>query len=217
MAIAMKLAARAEKSASALREKAARKPSRKAHKANGVRKPGGGDASSMSVVGTHHRPGESATVALGRHLYNLVTGGHEPSGKAKARLGQLVHWGYGMALASAYGAVRLPHRPRNLDLPGGLIFGLVLWAVGDELLVPLMGLSGSPREYPAAVHTRALAGHLAFGATAAATASALYRARVAGPGSLRSRTKKLTGTRRPENARYAFPRSRSPRSSTATR
>lgn len=137
---------------------------------NGAHKP-----RSMSLVGVQHRPDESATAALGRNLYSAVTRGKEPSGKMKHRLSQGVHWVYGLTVAGLYGAARTRARRDRPDISGGLIFGLGLWAVGDELLVPLLGLSDAPTEFPASFHAQALAGHLAFGAATAAAAHLLAK------------------------------------------
>ena len=48
-------------------------------------------------------------------------------------------------------------------LATGLAFGALLWAVSDELLVPLLGLSRSPARYPASSHVKGLAAHLVYG------------------------------------------------------
>jgi hypothetical protein len=53
---------------------------------------------------------------------------------------------------------------------GGLAVGVGLWLLGDELVMPLLGLTGGPTAYPAAVHVHGFGAHLAYGlATSAAT------------------------------------------------
>jgi uncharacterized membrane protein YagU involved in acid resistance len=47
----------------------------------------------------------------------------------------------------------------------GLPFGTLVWAAADEGLVPALGLSKSPAEYPLSIHAYALASHLVFGLT----------------------------------------------------
>lgn len=45
----------------------------------------------------------------------------------------------------------------------GLPFGAAVWFVADEIALPALGLSKKPTDYPAGVHTKALASHLVYG------------------------------------------------------
>jgi hypothetical protein len=130
--------------------------------------------SSMSAVGRHHGPEESATDALGRIFYeNLV--GRAPSPGTQRKLSWAVHIGYGLVVASLYGAVRggRDHGAARCVMSGAL-FGAGLWLLGDELTLPLLGLSDKPTAYPVGSHLQSLAQHLGFGvATAAATGALL--------------------------------------------
>lgn len=122
---------------------------------------------SMSLVGTHHFPGEKAPAAVGRIAYEKLRG-ERPGPLTREMLGNSVHLGYGLIMAGLYGLVRAGHR--GPDLIGGLAFALGLFVLGDELAVPLLGLSDSPTETPVREHGKFLVGHLAYGlATAAAT------------------------------------------------
>lgn len=115
---------------------------------------------------------EDATVTLGRVLYREIRG-REPGPETAEVLGSLVHYGYGALMGGIYGAVRADrHHP---DLEGGLAWGTVLWLLGDELVVPLLGLSEGPAERPIREHTRELAGHLVYGAGTAVATQALHR------------------------------------------
>lgn len=130
---------------------------------------GAENGESISVVGKHYRDGEPATAALGRLFYSRVAG-HVPAKKTEERLSNAVHWSYGLGVATLYAALK-PAR-----LPGwqsGLLFGLGLWAVGDELMVPLLGLSKGPQAHPLSTHASALLGHLAYGAAVGATVDAI--------------------------------------------
>ena len=126
--------------------------------------------SSISVIGEHHTPEESATDALGRIVYETVTG-RAPSPGAQRKLSWGVHIVYGLVVGSLYGAIR-GGRDRGVAraVLGGALFGAGLWLLGDELAIPLLGLSDKPTSYPATSHLQSLAQHLGFGvATAAAT------------------------------------------------
>lgn len=130
------------------------------------------DKRSMSLVGINHEPDESATQAVARITYRKLTG-RRPSQRQKQALGTVIHWGYGLAMAGLYGALRA-RRLRRPDPLGGALFGAALWVIGDELLVPLLGLSDKPTQFPVSVHAHALAGHLAYGAATGAVTGALH-------------------------------------------
>jgi hypothetical protein len=128
---------------------------------------------SVSLIGTQHREGESSTTALGRHVYAGVTG-REPDEDRKEKLGYAAHYAQGMTMGALYGALRADRERPYLDVAGGALFGLGLWAVADETVVPLLGLKDSFSSYPPSQHLQALGGHLAYG-VATAAASQLLR------------------------------------------
>ena len=132
---------------------------------------------SISVIGAHHGPEESATDALGRIVYQTVAG-RAPSPGTQRKLSWAVHIGYGLAAASLYGAIR-GGRDRGVAraVLGGALFGAGLWLFGDELAVPLLGLSDNPTRYPVTSHLQSLAQHLGFGVATAATAGVLLDGR----------------------------------------
>ena len=55
----------------------------------------------------------------------------------------------------------------------GLPFGALIWLGADEGVVPLLGLSKSPTEYPLSIHAYALASHLVYGLTTEAVRRAV--------------------------------------------
>jgi len=133
--------------------------------------------SSISVIGAHHGPEESATDALGRIVYQTVTG-RTPSPDTQRQLSWAVHIGYGLAVASLYGVIGggRSHGVARAVL-GGALFGAGLWLLGDELAVPLLGLSDRPTSYPVTSHLQSLAQHLGFGVATAATTGVLLDGR----------------------------------------
>jgi hypothetical protein len=133
--------------------------------------------SSMSVIGRHHGPEESATDALGRILYENLAG-RAPSAATQRKLSWAVHIGYGLVVASLYGAVR-GGRDRGVAgaVTSGALFGAGLWLLGDELAAPLLGLSDKPTAYPVNSHLQSLAQHLGFGVATAAATGALIDGR----------------------------------------
>jgi hypothetical protein len=130
---------------------------------------------SMSPLGPQHRRDEGATDAVGRLGYEKLAG-HAPSRATKTKLSWAVHIGYGLLVAGLYGALRGGRRRSLLSTVGeGALYGTGLWLLGDELAVPLLGLSDKPTAYPPARHVQSLAQHLGFGLATAATTCALAK------------------------------------------
>jgi hypothetical protein len=129
----------------------------------------------VSVIGRHHREGEASTAAIGRMAYTRITG-REPDDDTKARLSNGVHWIYGLGMAALYGALRAGRpAPMGRDLATGAAFGAVLWLLGDEVMVPLLGLAEGPKATPPMGHAQALAGHLGYGLVTGAGYGAVRR------------------------------------------
>lgn len=132
---------------------------------------GGHDALDDVAVGDiESREGEPATATVGRLAFHGLTG-REPDGATQERLGQAIHWSYGILLGAAYGALR--HDADPPDLAGGLGYGAAAWVLGDEVMVPLLGLAEGPTAHSLTDHATALGAHLAFGAATAGAAQAL--------------------------------------------
>lgn len=126
----------------------------------------------ITLAGQQAQEDEGATEAVGRIGFHAVTG-HDPDEEMKERLGQAVHWGYGILLGGLYGALR--DDADAPDLLGGLGYGTAAWIVGDEIMVPMLGLAGGPTAHRWTVHAKALGAHLVYGAATAGATQALKR------------------------------------------
>lgn len=126
----------------------------------------------VSLVGSRSEADEPATASVGRIGYRTVMGG-EPDAETKKKLGQAVHWGYGVLMGSVYGALR--PEARTPDLAAGLGYGTALWVLGDEIMVPLLGLAEGPTAHSMPEQAKALGAHLAYGAATATVTQALRR------------------------------------------
>lgn len=117
------------------------------------------------------RGGTTAYGAAAEKLAHL--GGRQLGEKQRERYGQAIHWALGATAGAAYALLRdrLPANP----LARALLFGTAFWLVADELANPVLGLTPGPGAFPWQTHARGLAGHLAYGAVADATYSALER------------------------------------------
>ena len=85
------------------------------------------------------------------------------TGKARQAAEQAVHYGLGIVPGAIYGVLR--PRLRAIGAARGVLFGLTLFAVNDELLNTKLGLAGPISAYPAETHLRGLVGHAVLGAT----------------------------------------------------
>jgi hypothetical protein len=83
--------------------------------------------------------------------------------KQRARFGNMIHWALGLGAAIVYAFIRT--QLDSPDIRHGLLFGLVFWAVMDEGMTPLLGLTPGPMAFPWQTHLRGLVGHLVFGAS----------------------------------------------------
>ena len=127
----------------------------------------------ISLIGKNYKKGESSTAALGRLIYRQITGAAPKSAEAKTILSNLVHWGYGLLQGGLYGLWR--SSASGLDPQGGLLYGTVLWLLGDELAVPLLGLQSGPTAAPPMQHLNRLGAHWAYGLGTAVVTQMLRR------------------------------------------
>src|SRR5689334_16676621 len=105
---------------------------------------------SISLVGKHHREGESSTAAIGRIIYQTMVGKAPRYQETKTVLSYLVHWGISVAMSGFYGALR--GKNAIPDKTGGMVLGTTLWILGDETAMPLLGLTEGPTAYSTELH-----------------------------------------------------------------
>jgi hypothetical protein len=87
---------------------------------------------------------------------------------------ELVHYAYGSAWGGLYGIVA-GSIPTLRSVQGGALFGLFVWAVSDDFILPAFNLSAWPGKYPLENHVHAIAAHVVYGAAASASLNALTR------------------------------------------
>lgn len=85
---------------------------------------------------------------------------HELTEDEEKWAGPAVHYALGTALGAIYG-VLVSYVPASSGVAAS--YGTAVWLGGDEIAVPLFGLSGPPTETPLSEHAQALASHLVFG------------------------------------------------------
>jgi uncharacterized membrane protein YagU involved in acid resistance len=113
--------------------------------------------------GQYEEEVEDATMKTANNISRAVLH-KELSKDEKKKMGSVVHYVFGGAMGTLYGiaAARYPHITRGF----GTGFATALFAVGDELAVPLFGLSKGPTEVPLSSHASAFLAHLTYGITA---------------------------------------------------
>src|SRR5215469_4905708 len=68
--------------------------------------------------------------------------------------GEIVHYAFGTLNGALYGAVA--ERAPGAAIWGGALYGAALFLLADETLVPLLGSSRGPNQYPLSRHAYAL-------------------------------------------------------------
>jgi hypothetical protein len=79
------------------------------------------------------------------------------------KIGKVAHYSLGIMPGAAYGALR--NRVDGIDAGQGLLFGLGLFLMEDEIANSLLGNTSGPMAYPWQAHARGLISHLVLGAT----------------------------------------------------
>jgi hypothetical protein len=110
-------------------------------------------------------------------LANAISVGvldHELTESEKEVAGTAFHYAMGATSGALYGA--LAEVVPEVKAVAGLPFGAAVWLIADEGIVPAVGLSKSPTEYPLSIHAYAFASHLVFGLTTELVRRAVRRA-----------------------------------------
>lgn len=89
---------------------------------------------------------------------------HKLTEREKNVAGTGVHYAFGVTTGGLYGAVS--ELVPGVTAGAGLPFGAFIWLTADEGIVPALGLSKLPTEYPLSTHVYSLASHLVYGMTA---------------------------------------------------
>jgi hypothetical protein len=128
---------------------------------------------SISLIGRNHEEGESSTAAMGRIAYQILTGKEPTTKEARTMLSWLAHYLISMGAGGLYGAWRV--RASVPDAEGGAAVGTTLWLLGDELAMPLVGLTEGPTAYSPLLHLHAFGAHIAYGVATSLATQMLYR------------------------------------------
>lgn len=87
----------------------------------------------------------------------------ELSKTGKGTAGTALHYAYGAGTGAFYGAA-VEFVPA-CAAGAGSAYGAVVWLGADEGVVPALGLSKAPSEFPLAIHLYALSSHVVYGVT----------------------------------------------------
>jgi hypothetical protein len=91
---------------------------------------------------------------------------------AETKVGaEIVHFLVGGTGGALYGAL-LGRRGRN-PVFAGAAFGFVLWLVGEEVAMSVLGINDPPQSYSIAMHANSLGEHLAYGIATGLISTAL--------------------------------------------
>lgn len=113
----------------------------------------------------------AAHVAVGKMADAM---GKELTETQQHKAGKAMHYGLGVMPGALYGAMR--NRVPAVRAGRGLVYGLGLFIMNDEIMNPLMGLSSGPTAYPWQAHWRGLVTHMVLGAVTETVIGALDQA-----------------------------------------
>ena len=103
---------------------------------------------------------EDATMKTAEKISQVFLGRHL-SREQKKKLAPVVHYAFGVGTGAFYGA--MAEMTPRATFGAGLPYGTAVFLGADELAVPALGLSKSPKEYPASAHVYGLAAHVVYG------------------------------------------------------
>jgi uncharacterized membrane protein YagU involved in acid resistance len=115
--------------------------------------------------GDHTTGREPATQKMADAVWRAVTGSEVPRDK-KAVAGVAMHYAFGAvtgALWGVYASMR-----RRSALPEGVLYGVAIWLLADEMAFRVARLSPEAEKVPLSEHVQALGAHVVYGAGTAA-------------------------------------------------
>ena len=86
---------------------------------------------------------------------------HKLKRAEKEPAGEAMHYLMGGVSGAIYGATA--ELSGATTFAAGLPFGSAVWAIADDVVIPALGLSKSPTEYPLSTHAYALSSHWVYG------------------------------------------------------
>jgi hypothetical protein len=108
---------------------------------------------------------ESSTAKLAR-LAEEVGDDRNPTPEEKRARGNAIHLAYGTAMGGLFGVTGFK------GVGAGVLYGASIWLVADEVLLPVLGLSGPPESRSLENHIEVLMAHTIYGAVLGAAVGA---------------------------------------------
>lgn len=114
-----------------------------------------------SIPVGEHRGNDRPTEAVARSGAQELE--RRGSRRDREALGRAVRYGSGVAWGALYG-ILAGSSPRLRTLPAGITYGLGVWFLSDDVLLPGLRLYAWPPASPMRSHVYAMAAHAAYGA-----------------------------------------------------
>ncbi len=105
---------------------------------------------------------EPATVKAAKEISEGVFD-HKLTKSEKEPAGEAMHYAMGATSGLIYGMAS--EITPITTVGAGLPFGAAVWLIADDVVIPALGLSKLPTEYPLSTHSYALSSHLVYGLT----------------------------------------------------
>jgi uncharacterized membrane protein YagU involved in acid resistance len=108
---------------------------------------------------SHEKPRSTSEQLIDTISHKLLD--HEPTQPQREYLGSAFHYAFGAAAGTIYAALA-PRYPK-LTAARGALYGLLVWLLADELLVPALRIADPPWRSPLRLHLYSIGAHLAYG------------------------------------------------------
>jgi putative membrane protein len=118
-------------------------------------------------------PDDDAAARTGNAVSELVFD-HHLTKSEKETVGAVAHYAMGVTSGAIYGAVA--EMMPVATTCEGTAFGAAVWLMADEGVVPALGLSRNPTDYPPSIHVYSFTSHLVYGLTTELVRRAVRRA-----------------------------------------
>ena len=118
-------------------------------------------------------PDDDAAARTGNAVSEFVFE-HHLTKSEKETAGAAAHYAMGVTSGAIYGAVA--EMMPLATVAEGLPFGAAVWVIADEGVVPALGLSRQPSDYPTSIHVYSFASHLVYGLTTELVRRAIRKA-----------------------------------------
>ena len=129
------------------------------HESRRIKHAGRGLRHAQSEPRSHEKPLSTSELLIEKTARKAFDA--RPTQRQREILGSGFHYAFGATAGALYAALA-PRHPK-ITTGRGTVYGLLVWLVADELLVPAFRIADPPWRTPLRLHLYAIGAHLAYG------------------------------------------------------